>query len=74
MADRVEDAGDGLLVRIESSLQALLELGEALGKFLVAGEQVAQPDKGPHDLDVDGDGAFAPRTEESIATPCSVKA
>jgi hypothetical protein len=34
LADCIEDAGDGLVVGVESALQALLEFGEALGQFL----------------------------------------
>jgi len=45
-----------------------------LGELVVRGEQPSHAHEGAHDLDVDGDGASLPRTVESMATPCSVKA
>src|ERR1700752_275115 len=55
LADRVENAGDRLIVGGELALQSLLQVGKAPGQLLVAGEEVPQPDEGTHDLDVDGD-------------------
>ena len=54
-------------------IQSRLELREAPGQLLVVGdEELVQLHEGPHDLDVNRDQRSLPRTEESIATPCSV--
>jgi hypothetical protein len=51
------------------------ELFQPTGKFLVRGEELPKPDKGPHNGDVYLDRARGLRsTDESIAMPCSVNA
>lgn len=59
LADRREDGGDGLIVGSELLLETRLELIEATGERPVRGEEFAHAHEGPHDLDVDGDGALA---------------
>ena len=56
-ADGIQNAGDGLVVSAELSLNSGFELVQAPGQFLVAGYDLAQPHEGAHDFDVDGDGA-----------------
>lgn len=50
----------------------VFELGQPLGQVGVRGGQYAHAYEGAHDLDVHGDCARA-STEDSMATPCSVK-
>jgi hypothetical protein len=59
LADRGEDCGDRLIVGRELFLKTRLELIEFFSETSVRGQQLAHTDKGPHDLDVHGDGAMA---------------
>lgn len=51
MADGIENADDGLVLGQELALHAGFQLIEALGQFLVTGEQLAQLHEGAHHID-----------------------
>lgn len=59
LADGIEDAGDGLILGHELALHAGFQLIEALGQFLVAGEQLAQLHESAHHVNRHLDGARA---------------
>jgi hypothetical protein len=74
---RLHELADGFEHNLELPVM-LTELAvyvlQLAGQVLVSRENLSQPNKGPHNGDVDFDSPVTVEDTESMATPCSVKA
>jgi hypothetical protein len=57
LIEQGEDLPELLVHSVIAPTRLLFQPGQALGQLLVDGQELAEADKGPHDLDVDLDGA-----------------
>jgi hypothetical protein len=59
---------------LELSVVLSLQNGQLSGELLSGGQEPSKVNEDSHDFDIDEDGPFALKYEDSMATPCSVKA